>query len=164
LLARTLGLAWSDTPASKARKRTRGEIETLPSGSLRVRICAGIDPVSKKRHDLTETIPPGPRAAAEAEKVRARFLSEVAERRNPRTRATVSQLIRPARGDREAAIQCGALGPGDLLPTETSLAERYGVAASTAHRAIAELTSAGMAVASRGKRARVADATPVAPS
>lgn len=49
--------------ASKARKRTRGEIETLPSGSLRVRVYAGIDPVSKRRHYLTETIPAGPNAA-----------------------------------------------------------------------------------------------------
>jgi integrase len=55
-----------------------------------------------------------------------------------------------------AAIMCGALGSGDLLPTEKVLAERYGVAVSTAHRAIAELTSAGLVVASRGKRAAVA--------
>jgi len=48
---------------SKARKRTRGGIETLPSGSLRVRVCAGTDPLSGKRHYLTETIPAGPKAA-----------------------------------------------------------------------------------------------------
>jgi integrase len=29
---------------STPRKRSRGEIETLPSGSLRVRVYAGIDP------------------------------------------------------------------------------------------------------------------------
>ncbi len=33
-------------------KRQRGEIETLPSGSLRVRVYAGIDPLSRKRHYL----------------------------------------------------------------------------------------------------------------
>ena len=77
----------------KARRRTRGEIETLPSGSLRVRVYAGIDPVSKKRHYLVETIPAGPRAAKEAEKARTRLLAEVDERRNPRTRATVSHLL-----------------------------------------------------------------------
>lgn len=66
---------WSETrygrsmpPKSMARKRTRGEIETLPSGSLRVRVYAGIDPVSKKRHYLVETVPSGPNAAREAEK------------------------------------------------------------------------------------------------
>jgi integrase len=44
------------------RKRTRGEVEELPSGSLRIRVYAGIDPVTRKRHYLTETIPPGPNA------------------------------------------------------------------------------------------------------
>src|SRR6188508_1214088 len=76
-----------------ARRRQRGEIETLPSGSLRVRVYAGIDPVSGKRHHLTEIIPPGPRAAREAEKVRTRMLAQVDESRNPRTRATVNQLL-----------------------------------------------------------------------
>lgn len=35
--------------------RPRGEIETLSSGSLRVKVYAGIDPLSGKRHYLTET-------------------------------------------------------------------------------------------------------------
>jgi hypothetical protein len=43
-----------------AAKRQRGEIEQLPSGSLRVTVYAGIDPVAKKKHHLTEVIPPGP--------------------------------------------------------------------------------------------------------
>lgn len=54
---------------------------------------AGIDPLSKKRHYLTETIPAGPTAAKDAEKARTRLLAEVDQRRNPRTRATVNQLI-----------------------------------------------------------------------
>jgi integrase len=77
----------------KRRRRQRGEIETLPSGSLRVRVFAGIDPVSKRRHYLTETVAAGPRAQADAEKARTRLLSQVDERRNPRTRATVNQLL-----------------------------------------------------------------------
>jgi integrase len=80
-------------PASKARKRTRGEIETLPSGSLRVRVYAGIDPVSKKKHYLVETVAAGPKAAREAEQTRTRLLAQVDEKRNPRTKATVGQLI-----------------------------------------------------------------------
>jgi len=48
-----------------------GEIETLPSGSLRVRVYDRIDPVTRKRRHLTEIIPPGPGAAKEAEKARA---------------------------------------------------------------------------------------------
>lgn len=78
---------------TKARSRTRGEVEELPSGGLRVRVYAGIDPVSGKRHFLTETVPAGPRAAAAAEKVRTRLLSKVDERRAPKTNATVNQLI-----------------------------------------------------------------------
>src|SRR3954451_7207285 len=79
--------------ASTPHRRTRGEIETLPSGSLRVRVYAGIDPVSKKKHYLVETVPAGPKAAKEAEKVRTRLLNQVDEKRNPRTRATVGQLM-----------------------------------------------------------------------
>ena len=78
--------------ASRAN-RSRGEIETLPSGSLRVRVYAGIDPVTRKRHHLTEIIPAGPRAAKDAEKTRTRLLSKVDEQRNPRTRATVNQML-----------------------------------------------------------------------
>jgi len=32
------------------RRRSRGEIEELPSGSLRVRVYAGIDPITGRRH------------------------------------------------------------------------------------------------------------------
>lgn len=42
---------------------------------------------------LTEVVPPGPRAGHEAERIRTRMLSQVDERRNPRTRATVGQLL-----------------------------------------------------------------------
>jgi integrase len=79
--------------ANGRAKRQRGEVEELPSGSLRVKVYAGIDPITKKRHYLTETIPAGPTARKEAEKVRTRFLSQVDDRRNPRTRATVDQLL-----------------------------------------------------------------------
>jgi len=78
---------------SPTAKRSRGEIETLPSGSLRVKVYAGIDPISKTRMYLRETIPAGPTAEREAEKVLARFRREVYERRHPRTDATVQQLI-----------------------------------------------------------------------
>ncbi|WP_051233529.1 hypothetical protein [Pseudonocardia asaccharolytica] len=73
--------------------RSRGSIDELPSGALRVRVYAGVDPVTKKRHDLIEVIPPGPRAWVEAEATRARLLQQIAERRNPRTSATVDELL-----------------------------------------------------------------------
>jgi len=79
--------------ANARAKRQRGEIEALPSGSLRVKVYAGVDPVTKRRHYLHETIPAGPTAQREAEKVRTRLLAQVDERRNPRTRATVAQLL-----------------------------------------------------------------------
>jgi LacI family xylobiose transport system transcriptional regulator len=39
-------------------------IDVLPSGSIRVRVYAGIDAVSRQRLYLTEVVPPGPGAAA----------------------------------------------------------------------------------------------------
>ena len=57
--------------------------------------------------------------------------------------------------DLRAAIRCGAYAPGDQLPSVASLASRYGVAVSTAHRAIA-LSDAGEVIVSRGVRASVA--------
>jgi integrase len=47
-------------PARK--ERSRGSIETLPSGALRVKAYAGYDPVTKWRHYVSETIPAGPKA------------------------------------------------------------------------------------------------------
>jgi DNA-binding GntR family transcriptional regulator len=57
--------------------------------------------------------------------------------------------------DLRGAIESGILQPGDPLPSEKALANRYGVALSTAHRAVSELVSRGLATASRGKRATV---------
>jgi integrase len=81
-------------PTAEARKR--GRIDTLPSGSMRVRVFAGYDPVTGKRYDLTETVPARPtvrETRREAEKARTRLLSQIDERRNPRSRVTVNDLI-----------------------------------------------------------------------
>ncbi|MDT7701012.1 MAG: integrase, partial [Pseudonocardiales bacterium] len=59
--------------STQRRKRQRGSIEELPSGALRVSVYAGIDPVTGRRHYLKETVPPGPAASAEAEKVMRRL-------------------------------------------------------------------------------------------
>lgn len=75
------------------KARARGNIGTLRSGALRVRVYAGVDPVTKQRHDLVAVIPPGPNARREAERTLDRFLHELAEQRNPRTSATVDQLL-----------------------------------------------------------------------
>ncbi|MGH3628757.1 MAG: tyrosine-type recombinase/integrase, partial [Sciscionella sp.] len=76
-----------------SRKRRRGEVETLPSGALRVKVYAGLDPLTGRRHYLTNTVAPGPKAAEEAEQARTRLLNQVDEQRSPRTRATVNQLM-----------------------------------------------------------------------
>jgi integrase/DNA-binding transcriptional regulator YhcF (GntR family) len=59
--------------------------------------------------------------------------------------------------DLRGAISCGALGPGDQLPTVEQLKDRYQVSAGTANRAIAELKAEGLVIASRGRRAIVSD-------
>ena len=54
---------------------------------------AGLNPVTRQRHHLREVVPGGPKAAAQAEKVRTRLLSEVDDRRSARTNATVDRLL-----------------------------------------------------------------------
>ncbi|MFR9804435.1 tyrosine-type recombinase/integrase [Pseudonocardia sp. RS010] len=56
-------------------------------------VYAGTDPVSGKRHYLRETIPAGPKAEAEADKALRRLANQVDEQRNPRTSATLNQLL-----------------------------------------------------------------------
>ncbi len=81
------------TTYSSRRKRPRGGIDRLPSGAFRVRVYAGFDPITKRRHYLTEIVADGPRAATLAEQALTRLLNQVDERRNPRTTSTVNQLL-----------------------------------------------------------------------
>ncbi|MGI9001375.1 MAG: hypothetical protein ACR2GH_06875 [Pseudonocardia sp.] len=76
--------------ASSKPKRTRGTIDELPSGALRVRVYAGTDPVTKRVTTPVAVIPAGPKAEAEAKQ--AEFLRQLDERRNPRTSATLDQF------------------------------------------------------------------------
>ena len=75
------------------QRRTRGSIDRLPSGALRVRVYGGVDPLTGKAHYLVETIPKGPDAQRLAEKARTRLLAEVDQQRAPRTKATIDQLM-----------------------------------------------------------------------
>lgn len=76
------------------RDQDRGTIDKLPSGALRVRVFAGRDPITKRRHDLTKVLPADtPNIENEAQRVRNGFLIEVGERRNPKAKATISQLL-----------------------------------------------------------------------
>ena len=51
------------------------------------------DPISKRRLYLTEFVPAGPKAGQVAERIRTRLLGQLDERRSPRTRATIGQLL-----------------------------------------------------------------------
>ena len=92
------------------KKRTRGEIIALKNGAHRVKVYAGNDPLTGRRHYLDQTVPPGPTSEADAEALRVQFVHEVNERRNPRTKATVNQLM-----DRYL----------ELLDVETTTKKRY---------------------------------------
>jgi hypothetical protein len=50
------------------KKRQPGNDESLPSGSIRVRVYAGIDPVTNTARYLRETVPPGPDQKREVER------------------------------------------------------------------------------------------------
>lgn len=58
--------------------------------------------------------------------------------------------------DLAGQIERGELTPGDRLPSEVEIAERYGVARTTAARAIRELRERGLAVTVIGKGSFVA--------
>ncbi|HET9141078.1 LacI family DNA-binding transcriptional regulator [Actinophytocola sp.] len=90
------------------RRRARGEIERLPSGSLRVRVYDGLDPVSKKRRYLVETVAAGPTAEREAAEIRDRLLAEAAARRSRRRSRSVDLV-----GGKASTGEVGDVGPVD---------------------------------------------------
>ncbi len=68
----------------------------LPSGSARVKVYGGIDPVTKRPLWLRETVKPRRtrrETERDADKVLTKLLNQVDERRSPRTSATVNQLL-----------------------------------------------------------------------
>jgi integrase len=75
------------------RTRPRGNIEKLPSGSLRARVYAGKDVLTGDDLYLKRTIPAGPDAWSEAEEACEEFVRQVDQGRHPRTNATLSQLV-----------------------------------------------------------------------
>jgi hypothetical protein len=71
---------------------------------------------------------------------------------SPRSEASPYRAIAT---DLRGAIKSGILGAGHTMPTVKQLAERYGVSAGTAHRAVAELVQEGLVNVTRGRRAVV---------
>ncbi|MCC3763858.1 LacI family transcriptional regulator [Glycomyces sp. TRM65418] len=133
--------------AGTGPRRARGEIERLPSGSLRVRVYAGRDPETKKRRYLVETVPAGPEAPQRAEQTRARLLGEVAERRTQESRQAAEPARPPSPTEEAEAASNGERGSGRLTiasiarlagvspPTVSKILNgRPGVASETRHR------------------------------
>ena len=69
--------------------RSRGHIETLPSGSFRARVYAGIDPLTGKRRYLVETAP----NQKAAERALTKLQRQVDERKHPKSAITVREAI-----------------------------------------------------------------------
>lgn len=65
--------------------------------------------------------------------------------------ASATPRYRSIAADLKAMIESGELRPGDLLPSEAVLAERYGVSRGTARHALAELEGAGLVTSVHGK-------------
>ncbi|MGW5745000.1 tyrosine-type recombinase/integrase [Amycolatopsis sp. NPDC003861] len=85
------------------RNRSRGSIDRLSSGSLRVRVDAGVDPITGKRHRPTVIVPPGPDDEHQAEVALTRLLNEVDEQRHPKTKVDIAHLVLKYQDERDAA-------------------------------------------------------------
>lgn len=103
--------------------RPRGNIEQLASGSLRVRVYAGVDVLTGRDFYLKETIPAGPGAVVEARRRLDELVRQVAQGRQPKTNASLQLLIEQhlevaerthsAGPDRASSLQpVGIDGPG----------------------------------------------------
>jgi integrase len=112
------------------RRGPRGSISRLPSGSLRVRVYAGVNPVTGREHYLRETVPAGPSACEEAEAAGRRLLDRVRERRKPRADVTVSELV-----DRHLAL---------LHATETTRRSHQRMAGKHIHPLLGRLSLAAV--------------------
>jgi integrase len=75
---------------AQRRRRSRGHIRQLPSGSFRAMVYAGTDPLTGKQRYLRETC----RTFAEAELALTRLQSQVDEDRHPKSGITVEQAVR----------------------------------------------------------------------
>ena len=70
-------------------RRRRGYIEELPSGRYRAVVYAGVDPLTSRRRNLTETTD----TSEHAEKALARIHQQLDENRHPKSAITVSEVI-----------------------------------------------------------------------
>lgn len=73
----------------RTKRRTRGNIEELPTGGFRARVYAGADPLPKRPRYLREMTD----TYEQAQVALTRMQNQVDERRHPRSNATVGQVI-----------------------------------------------------------------------
>lgn len=85
--------AWGIWGTSGWTVASAGNIEELASGSLRVRVYAGIDVLTGRKLYLKEVVAAGPSAWRRAEAVRDELIRQVEQGRSPRTNASLRQLI-----------------------------------------------------------------------
>src|SRR5262249_25863719 len=69
----------------------------------------------------------------------------------PTDRSGTPPQYRRIAAELRAEITAGTLRPGDALPSEAALMDRYGVARGTARQALAELEGAGLIESVHGK-------------
>jgi integrase len=75
------------------RRGAQGSVTRLPSGSLRVKVYAGLHPVTGRPRYIGETIADGPKAREQAEEACRRLLSQVRRGRRLHSHATVNDLL-----------------------------------------------------------------------
>jgi len=71
------------------RRRPRGHIEPLPSGSFRAVVFTGIDPLTRRRQYVRETCS----TRVEAEKALTRLQGQVDGNRHPKSSITVTTAV-----------------------------------------------------------------------
>jgi integrase len=84
--------SWNERPyldSMPRRRRTRGHIETLPSGRFRAIVYAGIDPLTGRDHRLKETCP----THDEAEKALTQLQSKVDQNQHSKSAITLNEAI-----------------------------------------------------------------------
>lgn len=89
-MTRVLASSSSQTPV---RRGAQGSVTRLPSGSLRVKVYAGLHPVTGRLRYIGETIAAGSLAREQAEEACRRLLGQVHRSRCLHSHATVDDLL-----------------------------------------------------------------------
>src|SRR3712207_1145780 len=91
-------------PAPK--RRPRGHIRELPSGSFQVIVYAGTDPLTKKDRYIRETL----KTYGAAEVALTRLQGQVDQNRQPKSDITLSQAISRARSAGSGLLSVSPIG------------------------------------------------------